>query len=372
MTPFQWLPVHVAAIAARPHSVAPKFTREQASVMLPEHDVWDRWPVLRDDGTLAEIAGGLLVIALTAAKAPDPEDRHHNARLRLFHFVADTWRDLGPVLPLSLSPGTREWAGSATLAGDDASVTLYFTAAGRKGEAALSFTQRLFESEARLLMAADGPTLSNFQTPVESVPADGALYETDMTGGGAIGTIKAFRDPYFFRTEDGDACLLFTASDPTIASEWNGVIGIAQRNGRNWELRPPLVRADDVNNELERPHIIEAHGSTYLFWSTQEKVFRADGPKGPTGLYGVVADRWGEPWRPLNQTGLVFANPGDAPFQAYSFQVLPDLSVWSFADMPGVHDMPVGAAQRRAAFAGGAAPVLHLRLNGDEANLIVS
>ena len=45
-----------------------------------------------------------------------------------------------------------------------------------------------------------------------------------MTGGGAIGTIKAFRDPAFFR-DPADGCdyLLFTASLAASASAWNGV-----------------------------------------------------------------------------------------------------------------------------------------------------
>lgn len=191
-----------------------------------------------------------------------------------------------------------------------------------------------------------------------------------MAGGGEVGTIKAFRDPFFFRDAGGHDYLLFTASDPNISSAWNGVIGIARMGGNGWQLLPPLVRANDLNNELERPHVIENDGMVYLFWSTQEKVFNPDGPKGPTGLYGVVADRWGGPWRPLNETGLVFGNPQCAPFQAYSFQVLPDLSVWSFADMPETLAVPVSVEERRAAFVGGPAPVLQLQLNGDEACLI--
>ena len=245
-------------------------------------------------------------------------------------------------------------------------------AAGQPGDVAPSFTQRLFESEVDVQLNAPEPALSDWLPSRESVAADGVIYQTDMVGGGAVGTIKAFRDPFFFSAPDGHEYLLFTASDPKVASAWNGLIGLARRNATGWQLLAPLVRADDLNNELERPHVIEHDGMVYLFWSTQETVFNTNGPQGPTGLYGIVADHWGGTWRPLNGTGLVFSNPPNAPFQAYSFQVLPDLSVWSFADMPETPVFPVGAEQRRAAFVGGPAPVLHLRLDRDEAGLIVS
>lgn len=372
MTPFRWLPQHVAAIGAQVHHPAPVFARTAVPDILPDHDVWDHWPILGEDGSLAEVAGGLLVIALTAEKAPDPEERHQVAQMRLFHLAGSKWRDLGPLLPPAFSPGTREWAGSATLSVTGDRLRLFFTAAGQPGDVAPSFTQRLFESEVDVQLNAPEPALSDWLPSRESVAADGVIYQTDMVGGGAVGTIKAFRDPFFFSAPDGHEYLLFTASDPKVASAWNGLIGLARRNATGWQLLAPLVRADDLNNELERPHVIEHDGMVYLFWSTQETVFNTNGPQGPTGLYGIVADHWGGTWRPLNGTGLVFSNPPNAPFQAYSFQVLPDLSVWSFADMPETPVFPVGAEQRRAAFVGGPAPVLHLRLDRDEAGLIVS
>ncbi len=371
MLPFRWLPEHVAKIGTQAHSVAPEFSRSDVPDILRGHDFWDHWPVLQDNGSLAAIAGGLLVIALTAPKAPDPEDRHHIARLRLFHLTADNWRDLGPLLPPNLSAGTREWSGSATLSRAGDRLNLFFTVAGRKGEAVLSYTQRLFETGADLQLIKDTPSLSNWQQPAESVAADGMLYETQMAGGAAIGTIKAFRDPFFVRDCSGNAHLLFTASDPAVDSCWNGVIGVASKTETVWKLLPPLVRADDLNNELERPHVVVHDGLVYLFWSTQAKVFKVGGPIGPTGLYGVVADRWGDPWRPLNGSGLVFGNPDSAPSQSYSFQVLPNLSVWSFADMPGAPDIPRDAKERRAAFVGGPAPMLRVWLDGSRAGLVV-
>jgi len=133
---------------------------------------------------------------------------------------------------------------------------------------------------------------------------------------------------------------------------------------------PPLVDADGLNNELERPHIVRHGGRFYLFWSTQAKVFAADGPSGPNGLYGVVSESLLGPWLPLNGTGLVIGNPADAPFQAYSWLVLDDLSVWSFADLIGLATPPRNPAEARSAFAGTPTPVLQLALERDSSRIV--
>ena len=369
MIPFPWLPDHVATINPDAMAVAPGFTAAVVPDVLPGFEVWDHWPVLTTAGALAESAGGLLVIALVAPASPDPEDRHGVARLRLFHRTQAGWRDLGPVFREDDAPGSRQWSGSAVLSDSADAVRLFFTGVGMRGEHFPSVTQRLFEASASLSVIDDTPQLGAWSTPVECVRPDGVYYETDMTGGGAIGTIKAFRDPFFFRDCGGEDWLLFTASDASAVSPWNGIVGAARRGDGGWLLQPPIVSAAGLNNELERPHVVAHSGSVYLFWSTQAKVFAPAGPVGPTGLYGLVAERWGAPWRPINGSGLVFANPPSAPLQAYSFQVLPDLSVWSFADMPKRREPPQGVGERRAAFVGGPAPVLHLLLDGATARL---
>ena len=88
-------------------------------------------------------------------------------------------------------------------------------------------------------------------------------------------------------------------------------------------------------------------------------------PTGPTGLYGMVSERLESGWQPLNGTGLVFANPLQAPAQAYSWLVLPNLSVTSFVDDWG----PVrGGRPRRlgASFA----PCLQMELDDTIARLV--
>lgn len=359
----------VAATQTQDTPTVPVLRREDVDTLIPGVDLWDFWPIQHRDGTVAEFTGGPLFVMLAAPILPDPDDRHAIARLRLCQRTAAGWRDLGYLLPGDLSPGSREWAGSAVLSDDARSITLYFTAAGRRGEKALSFEQRLFETRAMVEAGETGVRLVDWTAPVESIAADGLTYMRNMTGGGGIGTIKAFRDPGYFRDPaDGREYLLFTASLAGSRSEWNGAIGVACHAGeQGWLLRPPLISADGVNNELERPHIVTCAGRYYLFFSTQAKVFAEGGPAGPTGLYGFVADRFDGPWRPLNETGLVLANPRAAPAQAYSWIVMSDLSVLSFADMVGLDRPPADVADARAHFAGGPAPSIQLVLDGDRA-----
>ena len=364
MTPFRWTAEHVRRAAQSPPPAAPRFAATDAPRALPGLDLWDHWPVLEENGALASIAGGLLVIALTAPIRPDPEARHAVARLRLLHRreVAE-WRDLGDLLPDGFSPGSREWAGSAVVDAGHRRLTLYFTAAGQRGEAEIGFEQRLFVTAAELSVTGEEVRVGRWSACREIVTPDGRLYATDLRGGGAVGTIKAFRDPFLIPSELGPA-ILFTGSCARAQSDWNGVVGLARGSGGAWRLAEPLVDATGVNNELERPHLIQHEGRCYLFWSTQAHVF-APGVGGVTGLYGVVADRLTGRWRPLNGHALVFANPVDAPAQAYSWQVLPDLTVWSFAD-----DLsPPGHGGKRASFLGAPAPMLRVALTGDGAVL---
>jgi levansucrase len=190
---------------------------------------------------------------------------------------------------------------------------------------------------------------------------------------GKPGFIKGFRDPAHFRDpRDGASYLLFTGSLKQSASAFNACIGIARATDdtlTNWTILPPIVTADGLNNEQERPVMIHRDGRYYLFWSTQRKVFAPDGPSGPNGLYGMVADAVTGPYEPLNGTGLVAGNPEDLPYQSYSWWVDQDLNVSGFADLPGV--APGGqvddAAWRRNHFAGTPAPLFRIAMDGVQA-----
>jgi levansucrase len=370
----RWTAGQVEAIAGLEGQEIPRVTRADLKPAVPGLDLWDLWPVQLVDGKTALFDGWSLWIILAAPILPDPDLRHDIARLRLVSHKQGVWKDCGYLLPDDLNIGSREWAGTALYDPASTQLTLFYTASGYKGEDKRSFAQRLCQTRARLSVT-DGLARTRDWMPVtESVVADGVDYVIVNQTEGAPGFIKGFRDPAHFRDPaTGIDYLFFTGSLRPSTSDWNGVIGVARStNGRHdaWELLPPVLSADGLNNELERPVMIARDGLYYLFWSTQRKVFAPDGPSGPNGLYGVVGTSPLGPFEPINGTGLVAANPDDAPFQTYSWWVTDELTVHGFVDLIEVASLDEvinDSAWRRAHFGGVPAPVFSIRLEGRRA-----
>ncbi len=374
-----WSAEQVAAIAGHVTVECPVIGADDARPILPALTLWDVWPVQLDDGQLAEVQGGTLWIILSAPRRDDPNLRHDEARMRLLHRVGAQWHDCGDLLPDGFSPGSREWSGSTRLNPATGAVTLWFTAAGRRGADGSSFEQRLFQASGHLDMSGDVPRISAWTDLVPSVVNDGTHYADLSVNQGVPGLIKGFRDPYWFRDPaDGRGYLLFTASKSASASgsSHDGVIGIASQNepsaSEPFTLLPHLIDADGVANELELPHVIVRNELYYLFWSTQKHVFAPGGPAGPTGLYGMVAPSLFGPYAPLNDTGLVLANPAAEPFQAYAWKVLPSLDVISFVNFWGLEGRdPTGDLALQAAHFGGTiAPMVKIELDGATARIV--
>ena len=341
---------------------------DDARPIFPGIDLWDSWPLTHENGDTARIDGREYWFFLSAPCFPDPGKRHDAARIRLASLGDDGWRDHGDALPRELSPGTREWAGSAVLHDDLVSVTLLFTAAGRHG-ADHSFEQRLFAVEG--VLGKWGP--GDWREPVEVVCADGQRYVIAAEADGRPGMIKAFRDPAWFRDPaTGQRHILFTASAGWSGDDYNGVVGIATMDGSGvWQLGDPLIEAVGVNNELERPHVIVRGGRYYLFWSTQRRTFAPGTLAGPNGLYAMVANSLGGPYRPVNGSGLVAGNPASEPTQGYSWWVTGEGQVWSFIDHWGMQgrNFDSDPSLLREQFGGTPAPVFALNFGGDRVTI---
>ncbi|WP_079732017.1 glycoside hydrolase family 68 protein [Novosphingobium mathurense] len=362
-----WTAGNLATLDLAACTCAPVLGPADVGRVADDIDVWDAWPLADASGAPVPWHGGELWFALTAPMADDPESRHALARIHHFFREGDSFRHLGQTLPEGFSPGSREWSGAARLEG--AQVALYFTAAGERGESHLTFRQRLFMTRCTLTENQNAP-FGPWSAPREIVEPAGP-YMAAQESEGRIGEIKAFRDPFPWRAPDGTEYVLFTGSAAAAPRAFNGLVGLARMDEASGSYLPlaPLVDATDTNNELERPHIVEHAGRLYLFWSTQAKVF-APGITAPTGLYGATAERIEGPWHLLNGHGLVFANPPSEPFQAYSWWVLPDLSVTSFVDYWGVDDASATEKpEGRTRFGGTFAPFLRLSLSGERASL---
>lgn len=331
--------------------------------ILPGLDLWDCWPLQHEDGRTVVHAGRQWWFFLSSPMLADPEHRHDEARIRLLSLEGGRWHDHGDALDPASSPGSREWAGSAVLRDDGHSVTLYFTAAGRRGGPA-TLEQRLFAAQGKL--DAGGP--ARFSEPTEIIVADERRYIRVTQAKGEPGKVKAFRDPAWFRDPaTGLAHILFTASAAWSRDHFNGIVGCATWRGGAWSLDDPLIEAIGVNNELERPCIVVRDGLYYLFWSTQTHTFAQAGTAGPNGLYGMVAERLSGPWRPLNGNALVIANPASAPAQAYSWWVTGEGEVRGFINYWGTNRDVIAETPefRRKHFGGTPAPAFRLAFDGD-------
>ena len=368
-TPTPWTAVEARAAADQPAAALPVIAAADVVPIIPDHDLWDMWPIADADGRTVVVEDRSWWFFLATPRFDDPDDRHDAARIRLTSRNADGWRDHGDAFPDGFAPGSREWSGSAVLDADGVTLTMYFTASGRRG-GPRTFEQRLFETRGRF---ADG-RVGDWSAPVESVAADGASYVCADQAEAVDGRIKGFRDPGYFRDPaDGTEYLLFCGSAGWVDDVHDGIVGVARRAGgaQAWTLAPPLVESIGVNSELERPHIVLHDGRYYLFWSTQAKRF-ADGIGAPTGLYGMVASDMAGPWRPLNGSGLVAANPAAEPYQGYCWWVTGECDVISFVDFWGLAGAtPDDAGTRRAHFGGTAAPWFRLALRDDVANVVV-
>jgi len=385
--PSLWTAAHVTAIADSAIPELPVLGASDVVPVVPGFDLWDMWPVRYADGRTACFGSSALWMLLSAPVGGDPDERHALARIRLLqHETSDgaarghagaweRWLDRGNLLPDGVSPGSREWAGSAIVDADGTRVTLYFTAAGRRGEAALTYEQRIFETTGVLSFDDDRASIAGWSVPVEVLQADGTMYVQARQATGAAGRIKGFRDPGYFRDPaDGAEYLLFTGSAARPPQDYDAVIGLGQRRagqgiGR-WQLLPPIISAAGLNRELERPHVLLRGGLYYVFWSTQRSVF-APGTAGPSGLYGMVGSHLLGPYAPLNGTGLVATTPAAEPRQSYSWLVLESLEVVSFVDYWGLagRDPDAHPLRLRSQFGGVPAPRFSIVLDGDRAML---
>jgi len=349
----------------------------------PDNHIWDFWSLRTRDGAVATVDDWRVLVALTAPSDLLPGKRHDVATLR-YYYSRDghTWHGGERVFPPGEALGSRQWAGSALY--DDGDVYVYYTAAGERGEPDLTYSQRIaMAAGGRVAADDDGLALVGEWDQTELLVPDDERYETEAQSGGMIYT---FRDPWFFEDPaTGETCLLFEANRPVAPGErdaaFNGCVGVATSptgDPTDWHLDDPILDAVGVNQELERPMMVVRDGRYYLFVSSHRHTF-APGIAGRDGLYGFVAEAFRGPYRPLNGSGLVVANPDNAPFQAYSWAVVdhPDaLLVTSFLnyydyDRPTLDDvalLPEREQFRR--FGGTPAPTLRLALDGDRTRIL--
>jgi levansucrase len=332
-------------------------------VMSNEVWVWDTWPLTNLGTRPVRYQGWHVIFSLTAPRTVPFGDRHWYARIGYFYSRdGKSWQYGGQLFPPGTSFGSREWAGSTVLTGDQ--VNVFYTASGRDNPTGVDPSdplQRLATAAGRIRADENGVWFTGFRNHRIIAEPDGTMYQTlEQSLAGPI--IYAFRDPFVFRDPaTAQVYLLFEGNSggqagshtcgpretgpvppghevPADSRYYTGNIGLAQArsaNLRRWRLLPPLLSANCVNQQTERPHFVIENGNYYLFTISHEFTF-APGLTGPDGLYGFIGPSLRSDYKPLNASGLVLGNPAEAPIQQYSEYVMPNWLVESFIDtLPG-------------------------------------
>jgi levansucrase len=272
-------------------------------IMSDEVWVWDTWPLTRLNTRPVAYQGWHVIFSLVAPRTVGFPERHVIATIGYF-FSRDgrSWEYGGTVFPRGTARGSRQWAGSAVLVGDQ--INLLYTATGRDDPVVNDpddVVQRLALATARIRADENGVWFAgqSFRDSRIVAEADGRLYQTfEQSQGGSI--IYAFRDPFLFRDpKDDQVYILFEGNTagqagshtcrareigpvpaghvvPPEARFYTGNIGLARArtaNLRRWELLPPLLSANCVNQQTERPHLVIEDGRYYLFTISHEGTF---------------------------------------------------------------------------------------------------
>ncbi len=393
--PSRWTRAQTADIEINSSNSAPIITDPLRRIS-PDLWIWDMWPLMEKDGSVAVLPGGWRVLfALSAPRSVLPNNRHDVARIAYFYSRDGlNWIQGGPVFEEGTAFGSRQWAGSAII--DNGRIYYFYTASGRRGEAQITYEQRIAMSSSDFVSDLDGVELVNFAPHEIILEPDGVLYQTlAQSEVGNAPIIYAFRDPYFFKDPaTGCEYLLFEGNiagtyldvncGPDVPAEsrfYTGNIGIALLNSTDyssWQLLPALLEAGCTNQQTERPHIVVSNGLYYLFTDSHRFTFAPGLPNGPgpDGLYGFMAGSLRGNYTPLNNGGLVVSNPIEEPNQAYSWLVLPDFSVLSFVDTYNLQGLTTDELATLPEsfqiehFGGTLAPTLQLRVSGTTTEIV--
>ncbi|WP_347861081.1 glycoside hydrolase family 68 protein [Salimicrobium sp. PL1-032A] len=373
--------------------------------MAPELHVWDTWPLRNKDGSIAKVNGNYVIFSLTAPGDLLPGKRHDVATIRYFYSKnGQDWQLGGKAFDTENAYGARQWAGSAMI--EDGELNLFYTATGHKGEENVTYEQRLALAKGDVEANGNSVEFSDFDHSIILEP-EGEYYQTrEQSEQGDIS--YAFRDPWFFEDpKTGEDYILFegnsagTPADRSLDQDYigsesfrngyevemedfaklfNGNVGIARATDESYteyETLPPLLEANYVNQELERPHIVTKGNQYYLFTNTHEHKF-GPGVDGPDGLYGFSSNELFSGYEPLNDNGLVLANPEDNAYQAYSWMVLPNgkiISFYNFHDLDGKNISDLGATSpeyQMSHFGGTLAPTIKLAIQNDSTKVLNS
>lgn len=407
-----WTRQQAARIQETPQNVFPGFDISHVKALMPNHQIWDSWFVLDEQGRQALVGGKYTVlVALGTPKGGD-------GNARIFYFYAQDGRTFTPggtLVTEKMFGDIQEWSGSTLLRRDGKLQTFYTLAKGSNDEITGAW-QTLQRFATVIQSPFAGPHTLTVSEPhyheLLSEP-DGQLYQSvaqafeierrqptqhQPTWGNDQTDNLCFRDPSFFRDPvTGKAYLLFEGNTgtrfhppgcvrrdyigsddfevdyiPTVDDlKANGCVGIAEFTNDNLtfiNFLPPLLTANLVTDEIERITMIHRDGYYYLFCVTHGNKMTVPGNDlvNRDFLLGFRAKSLFGPYEPLNESGVVIQQKSLGPRYkgqeenaqyVYSWTVLSDLSVISYANFSsGPDGLPINTKT--------IGPRLKLQING--------
>lgn len=367
--------------------------------------VWDSWPLTDASGKQYSVNGQEIIFSLVADRNLGFDERHVFAKIGYFYRPAGIpaaqrpenggWTYGGLVFPEGVTGQIFEdqsyshqtqWSGSARIF-PGGEIKLFFTDVAfyrdAKGNDIKPYDPRIALSIGHVHANKNGVKFTGFDKVIPLLKADGTYYQTAEQN-----PYFNFRDPFTFEdpAHPGETFMVFEGNsamprssakcteedlgyqegDPyaeTVpqvngsgATYQIGNIGLAKAKSADltkWEFLPPILSANCVTDQTERPQIYMQDGKYYLFTISHSTTFAA-GMTGPEGVYGFVGNGIRSDYQPMNQgSGLVLGNPTNlnywpgtpfdpdynqhpGQFQSYSHYVMPDGLVQSFIDTIGV------------------------------------
>ncbi|GAA3031769.1 glycoside hydrolase family 68 protein [Microbacterium dextranolyticum] len=367
--------------------------------------VWDSWTLTDGTSNQPSFKGWEVVFSLVADRSLGFDDRHTYARLGYFYRKANVaerpanggWTYGGHVFPDGASGAIfedqsfshqTEWSGSTRIF-DGNKLRIFYTAVAfyrnEDGSNRKPYDPRIVQSEGRIFADENGVWMTGFRDQHDMLQADGTYYQN-----GAQNEFFNFRDPFTFEdpAHPGKTYMVFEgntaaprgervctaadmgyrAGDPYTETADEVMdrgahyqlanVGLAVADNAaltEWTFLPPILSANCVNDQTERPQIYMKDGKYYLFTISHRGTYAA-GIDGPEGVYGFVGDGIRSDFQPVNRgSGLALGSPSNlnfaagkpfAPdynqhpgqFQAYSHYVMPGGLVQSFIDTIGTSD----------------------------------
>ena len=363
----------------------PEFDTTQIKPFMDGYDIWDSWMALDENGNLASIKGYKVLCALGLKHDDDDQIA------RIYYFYSQDGHHFlpgGTLFPHRLFHDIQEWSGSTLLRDDGMVQTFYTTAMGHTRNGIWQTFQRLATAIQRPSVEEGVLTFSEPVYHALLLEPDGVLYQTvDQAddnelrmptlhnrdyGNDQVNNL-CFRDPFFFKDPlTKKNYLLFEANtgplyhaEGTVRREYigsdnsepnyrptvddlkaNGCVGIAEFTDDQYTKVNPLptiLTTNLITDEIERITLIYRDSAYYLFCVTHGNKMTIQGDEFVNRdlLLGFRAQALFGPYTALNGNGVVIQQKSEGPMYiaqaqntqyVYSWNVLPDLSVLSYAN----------------------------------------